>query len=104
MVNLCVEKEEREETFVKLTLLSDIMRLIHTLQARASCIGSRHREGITEFDRFYMHQRRDWGDFLSFFPFFFSFLGGIVLNGTFVTPRFLSRACIPLVRAEESRL
>lgn len=79
------------------------MRLIHTLQARASCIGSRHREGITEVDRFYMHQRRDRGDF-SVLSFFFFYTDGIVLDGTFVTPRLLSRACIPLARVEESRL
>jgi len=48
------------------------MRLIHTLQARASCIGSRHREGITEVDRFYMHQRGIGRFFvLSFFLFLY---------------------------------
>lgn len=53
------------------------MRLIHTLrQARASCVGSRHRQGIiTEVDRFYMHQRGGTGMFsfyLVFYIFFFS--------------------------------
>lgn len=99
MIN--VEKEGREEIFCKAnTTIRYNANLIHTLQARASCIGSRHREGIAEVDRFYMHQRKDRGVFS-----FLSFrIGEIILDGTFVTPRLLSRACVPFMRTEESRL
>lgn len=86
------------------------MRLIHTLQARASCIGSRHREGITEVDRFYMHQRRDRGIFRSFlFFFFFLFFFRIWWDFRFYTARLshrdssLARA-FSFVQVEESRL